>query len=608
MAKQYYSVLTDYGTQMIASAIARKQPLQITQMAVGDGNGRATTPNSRNTGLVREVHRANISAISVDPRNNKQLIFELTIPENVGGFWIREMGIFDNQNRLVAYANCPDSFKPELTSGSGKVQVVRMILLVSSSDAVTLKVDDSVIFVTRGQLTPKKITATTKNAVDETGHSHEIDKASTTQAGIVQLTSDTNSDSETLGLTAKAGKTLKALIDALTRNLANYIPNSKKSDATDSNSSDNVATSKAVKKAYDRAVEAEGKGLPVGAVLAFPRAITHPQGFLLADGSTFGRSTYPDLYRALGNSDKLPDLRRSDIGMTAYFATDNIPDGWVAFDDIRTQVTQERYPELYRYLTAKYGSIAAVPLAEDRFVRNAGAGLNVGQTQADELKRHKHQLGANVVTETGSGYAGGIASSGNIYITETQDFGGDETRPKSLVLKLCIKAQNTFDDVRFWIKAFGEVSNAGELDASRLAQDLQGKANLTHTHTASQITDFDTGVDNRIVQLFTYQKIGNFEVRKYPDGTMIQTCFDTQASKRSSSNQLFYLTLPVAFVGKPVVNVTIEDNATLNTARDDTFVSLKQISNSQIKYGILDMGNLYQTVECVHIIAIGRWK
>ncbi|MEH8064576.1 phage tail protein [Gallibacterium anatis] len=207
MAKQYYSVLTDYGTQVIASAIARKQPLQITQMAVGDGNGRATTPNSRNTGLVREVHRADISAISVDPRNDKQIIFELTIPENVGGFWIREMGIFDNQNRLVAYANCPDSFKPQLESGSGKVQVVRMILLVSSSDAITLKVDDSVIFVTRGQLTPKAITATTKNAVDETGHSHEIDKASTSQAGIVELDSSINSEAENKAATPKAVKT-----------------------------------------------------------------------------------------------------------------------------------------------------------------------------------------------------------------------------------------------------------------------------------------------------------------------------------------------------------------------------------------------------------------
>lgn len=207
MAKQYYSVLTDYGTQVIAGAIASKQPLQITQMAVGDGEGRTPTPDSRKTGLVREMHRADISAISVDPRNDKQIIFELTIPENVGGFWIREMGIFDNQNRLVAYANCPDSFKPELTSGSGKVQVVRMILLVSSSDAITLKVDDSVIFVTRGQLTPKAITATTKNAVDETGHTHEIEKASTSQAGIVELDSSINSKAENKAATPKAVKT-----------------------------------------------------------------------------------------------------------------------------------------------------------------------------------------------------------------------------------------------------------------------------------------------------------------------------------------------------------------------------------------------------------------
>ncbi|MFZ7224352.1 tail fiber protein, partial [Avibacterium avium] len=128
-------------------------------------------------------------------------------------------------------------------------------------------------------------------------------------------------------------------------------------------------------------VRVGGDSLPVGAVLAFPRAITNPQGFLLADGSTFGSSTYPDLYRALGNSNRLPDLRRSDVGMTAYFATDQIPDGWIAFDSIRSQVTQQRYPELYRYLVAKYGSIAAVPLAEDRFIRNIGSKLTVGQHQ-----------------------------------------------------------------------------------------------------------------------------------------------------------------------------------------------------------------------------------
>ncbi|UXN35515.1 hypothetical protein N8E86_04760 [Avibacterium paragallinarum] len=97
-------------------------------------------------------------------------------------------------------------------------------------------------------------------------------------------------------------------------------------------------------------------------------------------------------------------------------------------------------------------------------------------------------------------------------------------------------------------------------------------------------------------------------MRKYPDGTMIQTCLDRQASRRTSNNQLFSLTLPVAFIRYPVVSATIEENVALNTARDDTYISLKQISRTKIQYGILDDGSLYQTIDCVHIIAIGRWK
>ncbi|WP_424411433.1 phage tail protein [Pasteurella sp. PK-2025] len=244
MAKQYYSVLTTYGSQQLATAIASHQPLNITHFAVGDGNGQAVTPALARTSLVREVYRATISAVSRDPRNNKQVIFELTIPENVGGFHIREMGIFDNQNKLIAYANCPESFKPTLSSGSGKIQVMRMILLVESSDAVTMKVDDSVIFVTRGQLTPKKITAESQNGVDNEGHSHEIEQASTTVKGIVKLTDALNLNDSTLALTAKAGKQLKDEI-------GECIKNNKKSSSTNSNSEDTVATSKAVKAVAD---------------------------------------------------------------------------------------------------------------------------------------------------------------------------------------------------------------------------------------------------------------------------------------------------------------------------------------------------------------------
>jgi len=253
MASQYFAILTDYGTRAIAHALSQGQPLQLTQFAVGDGNGQAVTPTASATALVHQTHIAPVSAVSLDPRNNKQVIVELTSPENVGGFYIREMGVFDSQNKLIAYANCPESFKPTESSGSGKVQVLRMILKVESSSAVTLSIDHSVIFVTRQQMTPKTITATTQNGFDESGHSHEIAKASTTQQGITQLYSGYESESEDMAATPKSIKLLKAFIDALTRNLSNYIPNSKKSSAVDSNSADTVATSAAVKTAYDLA-------------------------------------------------------------------------------------------------------------------------------------------------------------------------------------------------------------------------------------------------------------------------------------------------------------------------------------------------------------------
>lgn len=257
MTVQYFTVLTDYGTQAFANALATNQPLRLSSFAVGDGNGQAVTPTADRTALVKETHRANVSAVSLDPRNNKQIIIELTIPEDVGGFYIREMGVFDSSNKLVAYANTPESFKPILESGSGKVQVLRMILKVSNSQAVTLNIDNSVIFVTRQQLNPQKITSSTTNGFDESGHTHEIEKADTTKAGIVQLTDDTGLDSDKLGLSARAGKKLAQLISTVQLALGNYIQNNKKSNSVTSNSNDTVATSSAVKIAYDKGTEAK---------------------------------------------------------------------------------------------------------------------------------------------------------------------------------------------------------------------------------------------------------------------------------------------------------------------------------------------------------------
>lgn len=198
-------------------------------------------------------------------------------------------------------------------------------------------------------------------------------------------------------------------------------------------------------------------GIPVGAIVSFPKAVQNPAGYLKANGTTFAQNTFPDLYRALGNSNRLPDLSRTDIGITAWFPSDQIPTGWLAFDDIRTRVTETAYPELYRLLTGKYGSIQNVPQAEDRFIRNAGNGLAVGTKQEDEIKRHVHKVFSHWTNHTDAAAVGyedhnerqrsALVSTwtdgdlnDNGFLTPRLDSkmatGGAENRPKALVLKL----------------------------------------------------------------------------------------------------------------------------------------------------------------------------
>ncbi|MEO3293437.1 phage tail protein [Enterobacter cloacae] len=149
METKYYAVLTNVGAAKLANATALGAQVEITQMAVGDGNGVLPTPNPAQTALVHELRRAPLNSLSVDPANVSQIIAEQVIPEDVGGWWIREIGLFDKDGDMIAVANCAETYKPQLQEGSGRVQVVRVILIVSSTTAVTLKIDPSVVLATR---------------------------------------------------------------------------------------------------------------------------------------------------------------------------------------------------------------------------------------------------------------------------------------------------------------------------------------------------------------------------------------------------------------------------------------------------------------------------
>ncbi|MDH2395607.1 phage tail protein [Providencia rettgeri] len=146
---KYFALLTKLGENLLAQATALGTKLELTHMAVGDGGGKLPTPDTNQTKLIAEKRRAAINTLFIDDKNKNQIIAEQIIPEAEGGWWIREIGLFDKTGNLIAVANCPETYKPQLAEGSGRTQAIRMILVVSHTESVTLKIDPSVVLATR---------------------------------------------------------------------------------------------------------------------------------------------------------------------------------------------------------------------------------------------------------------------------------------------------------------------------------------------------------------------------------------------------------------------------------------------------------------------------
>lgn len=157
MSAKFYTLLTEIGAAKLASSAALGVPLNITRMAVGDGGGVLPTPNAQQTKLVAEKRRADLNMLYIDPQNSSQIIAEQVIPETEGGWWIREVGLFDDTGALIAVGNCPESYKPQLAEGSGRTQTVRMVLITSSTENVTLKIDPAVVLATRKYVDDKAL-------------------------------------------------------------------------------------------------------------------------------------------------------------------------------------------------------------------------------------------------------------------------------------------------------------------------------------------------------------------------------------------------------------------------------------------------------------------
>ncbi|HBC1591394.1 TPA: phage tail protein [Escherichia coli] len=259
MSTKFYTLLTDIGAAKLASAAALGVPLKITHMAVGDGGGALQTPDAKQTALVNEKRRAALNMLYIDPQNSSQIIAEQVIPENEGGWWIREVGLFDESGALIAVGNCPESYKPQLAEGSGRTQTVRMVLITSSTDNIILKIDPAVVLATRKYVDDK---------ISEHEQSRRHPDASLTAKGFTQLSSATNSESEILAATPKAVKAAYDLAAGKASashthpwNQITGVPAAsltvkgivQLSSATNSTSETQAATPKAVKAAYDLA-------------------------------------------------------------------------------------------------------------------------------------------------------------------------------------------------------------------------------------------------------------------------------------------------------------------------------------------------------------------
>ncbi|EKH8998921.1 phage tail protein [Salmonella enterica] len=222
MSAKFYTLLTEIGAAKLASAAALGIPLKITHMAVGDGGGVLPTPSAQQTALVAEKRRAALNMLYIDPQNSSQIIAEQVIPETEGGWWIREVGLFDETGALIAVGNCPESYKPQLTEGSGRTQTVRMVLITSSTDNITLKIDPAVVLATRKYVDDKALELKVyvddlmaKHLAAPDPHSQYAQKDSPTLTGIPKVpTPAAGNSTKQLANTEFVASSIAAMVDS----------------------------------------------------------------------------------------------------------------------------------------------------------------------------------------------------------------------------------------------------------------------------------------------------------------------------------------------------------------------------------------------------------
>ncbi|EJF8355470.1 tail fiber protein [Escherichia coli] len=256
--RKFRTLITDIGLAKLAATTAPGgKPVRLTHMAVGDGNGELRQPQKNQTSLYNEVWRQSVNRVFTDPENPNRLIAELVIPPETGGFWVREIGVFDDTGTMIAVGNTAESYKPTREEGSGRAQIFRAVITVTSDAVVELVMDTTTILPTTDYIDEK---------IAEHARSRNHPDATLTEKGFTQLSSATNSTSETLAATPRAVKAAYDLAAGKAPashthpwNQITGVPSAsltakgtvQLSSATNSESETEAATPKAVKALHD---------------------------------------------------------------------------------------------------------------------------------------------------------------------------------------------------------------------------------------------------------------------------------------------------------------------------------------------------------------------
>ncbi len=412
MTVKYYAILTNQGAARLANATMLGSKLNLTQMAVGDANGVLPTPDPAQTKLINQKRIAPLNLLSVDPNNQSQIIAEQIIPENEGGFWIREIGLYDDEGVLIAVANCPETYKPQLQEGSGRTQTIRMILVVTNTEAITLKIDPSVVLATRKYVDDEVLELRLyvddqmrNHIAAQDPHTQYAQKHNPTFTGEPKAPTPAAGNNTTrIATTAFVQAAITALINGAPATLdtlkeiaaaINYDP---KFSTTINNALagkqplDNTLTNLSGKDVAGLLAYlglGEGSALPVGVPVPWPSA-TPPTGWLKCNGAAFSAEEYPELAKAYPTN-KLPDLRGEFIR------------GW---DD--------------------------------------GRGIDSGRTllsaQDGSIEAHGHDYNGVIYTSSGPSWANTTDAGHRAYSGFTSSYGGSETRPRNIAFNYIVRA------------------------------------------------------------------------------------------------------------------------------------------------------------------------